>query len=111
VALYFLENIIELAVAFTILALLISLLSALYARRALNESKKANDIGRLNSLLALRVHYLQLMEHQHKVAELMPSNSKGMQSVRNTYCELDGKLREVNSQIDSYHNKVVSNEI
>ncbi|WP_456380058.1 hypothetical protein [Thiolapillus sp.] len=93
------------------ISFLVAGLSALYARWAVKEAKKSNDIGRLNSLLSLRIHYLQLMENQHKLAKLMPNNSKGMELARNTYADLDTKLREVHSQIDFYHRKVVENKL
>ena len=42
------------------LALLVSGLATFCARWSAAEAKKANDIGRLNALLALRTHYLWL---------------------------------------------------
>ena len=95
----------------TITSALIAFFSALFAGWTIKETKKGNEMARLNSLLSFRTHYLQLMEHQHKVADLMPSNSKGIQSVRDTYADLDDKLRAVNSQINLYHNKLIENKI
>ncbi|MEL4244652.1 hypothetical protein [Shewanella xiamenensis] len=95
----------------SIIAVLVSVLSALYARWSAKEAQKANDIGRLNSLLAFRQHYLELMAHQEKLAELMPSSSGGLEACRNSYAELDSKLREINQEINSYHIKVVENKI
>lgn len=91
--------------------MLISGLSALYARWATNEAKKSNDIGRLNSLLALRTHYLQLIEHQLKIAKLMPDGSTGIDIAEATCANIEEKLKEVNLQINNYHNKVVENKI
>ena len=95
----------------SIIAVLLAALSAVYAKRAVNEAKKSNDIGRLNSLLAFRTHYLDLMADKQKLAEIMPSNSKGLELCRESYGDLDTKLREINSQIELYHDKVVANKI
>jgi hypothetical protein len=51
------------------------------------------------------------MENEHKKAEFLPKQSSGMQSVHNTYAELDSKLRDVNNQIDLYHNQVIENKL
>lgn len=89
-------------------AALIASLAALYARWSANEAKKANDIGRLNALLALRQHYLELMNHQAKLAELLKTSPSGSQAVRETYAELDTKLRDVSCEIDKYHWNLVN---
>ncbi|QYJ80479.1 hypothetical protein [Shewanella acanthi] len=94
-----------------IISALVAGLSALYARWSAREARKANDIGRLNSLLAFRQHYLELMAHQEKLAQLMPSSSSGMEACRNAYADLDSKLREINQEISDYHIKVVENKI
>lgn len=94
-----------------ILALLVSGLAALYARWSVREAKKANDLGRLNALLALRTHYLALMEHQAKLAEVLRNIPSGQKAVQDTYGELDSKLREVSREIDAYHVAVVSPHI
>lgn len=95
----------------SIISAVIAVLSAIFAGWTIKEAKKGNDLARLNSLLSFRTHYLQLMEHQHKLAELMPPQSSGMQSIRDTYADLDSKLREINTQIELYHNKIVDNKI
>lgn len=95
----------------SIISAVVAVFSAMFAGWTIKEAKKGNDLARLNSLLSFRSHYLQLMEHQHKLAELMPSNSMGMQSIRDTYADLDTKLREVNAQIELYHNKLIKNKI
>ena len=65
-----------------VLALLVSALAALYARWSAREAKKANDIGRLNALLALRTHYLALMDHQVKLAETMRGLPSGLEATQ-----------------------------
>ncbi len=97
--------------AIAIIAILISGLSALYARWSVREARKANDIGRLNALLAFRSHYLDLIKHQAELAEILKNSDSGMQSALEMYGTLNGKLREVNKEIDAYHGKVVSNGI
>ncbi|AYC32137.1 hypothetical protein D3880_06950 [Pseudomonas cavernae] len=89
-------------------AALIAGLAALYARWSAHEAKKANDIGRLNALLALRQHYLELMNHQVKLAEFLKSSPSGTQAARETYAELDTKLRDVSREIEKYHGNLVS---
>ena len=95
----------EFAVA--LLALLISALAALYARWSWAEAKRSNDMGRLNALLALRAHYLALLEHQVKLADVFKTLPSGMKEVHRTYAELDRKLREVSDQVDGYHARTV----
>lgn len=90
-------------ISLSLLAVLISGLAAIYARWSAQEAKKANDMLRLNGLLSLRVHYLELMRHQEHLAKLLGTSTNGLQSVQNTYADLDLKLRQVNSEIDKYH--------
>ncbi len=71
------------------------------------ESKKANDIGRLNALLSLRTHYLALMEHQVKMADFLKNHPSGLQVAQNTYADLDQKLGEVSREINTYHTSLV----
>ncbi|MDD9180790.1 MULTISPECIES: hypothetical protein [Aliivibrio] len=107
----FCENYMDTSLVVSILALIAAALSALYSRWSVRQAVKANDIGRLNALLAFRVHYLQLMEHQQKLAETLNHSSSGMEAVRTKHAELDEKLREVNFQINEYHTKVVNKKI
>lgn len=88
-------------------AALISGLAALYARWSAREAKKANDIGRLNALLALRQHYLELMNHQIKLAELLKSSQSGTQAAIEAFENLDSKLRDISNEIDKYHGNLV----
>ncbi|WP_214516328.1 hypothetical protein, partial [Aliivibrio fischeri] len=107
----FYESYMDISLVVSILALIAAALSALYSRWSVRQAVKANDIGRLNALLAFRVHYLQLMEHQQKLAETLNHSLSGMEAVRTKYAELDEKLREVNFQINEYHTKVVNKKI
>lgn len=89
-----------------------TIFAALYARWCAREAKKANDIGNLNALLALRTHYLALMQNQEKLAQLLAHSPSGLQAAQNTYADLDLKLREVNQEIDKRHTFIIglSNE-
>lgn len=89
------------------LALLASFLAALYARWSAAEAKKANDIGRLNALLALRTHYLALMQHQTDLAQVLRNSPGGLKAAQNTYADLDTRLREVSHEIDKQHADIV----
>ncbi|AXF84476.1 hypothetical protein DTO96_100184 [Ephemeroptericola cinctiostellae] len=85
-------------------------LSALYAFWSAKEARKANDVGRLNALLAFRQHYIELIEQQIKLAEVLQTSPSGLEAVQNEHANLDSKLREINQQINSYHYKVVTNK-
>lgn len=91
----------------TALALLASCLAAMYAGWSAREAKKSNDIGRLNALLALRTHYLALMQYQSELAKIMNNSSAGLEAAKNAYADLDTKLREVNREIDKQHAGIV----
>jgi len=86
--------------AIALFALLVSLVAAVYARRA-------NDQSRLNALLALRTHYLALMDHQGKLAEFLSNLPSGLKAAQDSYADLDTKLREVSREIDTYHVSLV----
>jgi len=93
------------------IATLIAILSAIFSYRSVIQAKRANDIGRLNALLSFRKHYLELMEHQSKLAEVLKGSEGGLERVREAYADLDSKLREVGEQLDAYHDKVIGDEI
>lgn len=94
----------------SIISALVAALSALYARWSVKEARRANDIGRLNSLLAFRQHYLQLLAHEENLAQLLQSSPSGLEDCRNTYATLDQKLGEINEEITTYHTKLVRNK-
>ncbi|ELA7386396.1 hypothetical protein Q9F31_001449 [Vibrio alginolyticus] len=104
----------EVSVVISVLALIASCLSALYSRWSVKQASRANDIGRLNALLALKEHYLRLLEKQHGV-KINPRqdelHSKAFLYNVKKGSELEIKLREVNEQINSYHKKVIENKI
>lgn len=89
------------------LAALAASLAAMYARWSVREAKRSNDIGRLNALLALRTHYLALMQHQAELVKILSNSPAGLQAVHNSYADLDTKLREVSREIDKQHADIV----
>ncbi|MWV12995.1 hypothetical protein F3I62_12895 [Pseudomonas sp. R-28-1W-6] len=89
-------------------AAIISGFAAIYAGWSAREAKRANNISRLNALLALRQHYLELMNHQAKLTELLKSSASGTQAAGEALAELDTKLREVNHTIERHHHNLVS---
>lgn len=97
--------------AIAVVSAIVAFLSAYYARHTINEAKKANELSRMNALLSFRKHYLELMEHQTKMAEVLKTSDSGMQAVREKYADLDSKLREIHKELEPYHSKVVENEI
>ena len=97
----------DLSFAATLLAILISILAALYARRSASEAKRANDIGRLNALLALRAHYLAQSQQQVELAKIFSSAPSGRQAAFEAFANLDGKIREVSVEIDIYHGSLM----
>lgn len=111
-ALNFKESTIDLSMSdvVSIIALLAAALSALYTRWSAAEAKRANDIGRLNALLAFRAHYLEIIAQKGRVADQL-KGMEGAQKAYEAYADLDSKLREVNKEIASYHSKVVASEI
>lgn len=94
----------------SIIASMIAILSAVYARWSATEAKKANDIGRLNALLSFRAHYIELMSNKANIVKQL-KGTQGAERAHEAYAELDAKLREVNQEIDSYHKKVVDSKI
>lgn len=71
------------------LALLVSALAALYARWSFAEAKKANDIGHLNALIALRTYYLSMIQHQADLVKTLDNLPSVLQSIQHAHAELD----------------------
>lgn len=94
----------------SILSALIAGLAALYSRWSAREARRANDIGRLNALLALRSHYQAEMNHQSAFIEQMRGVASAVEAARTKSTELDTKLKEVSSEIDKYHFDLVSSK-
>jgi uncharacterized protein involved in exopolysaccharide biosynthesis len=83
----------------------------LYARWSAKEARRANDIGRLNALLSFRNHYIELMQQQEKMTAVLKDNNSGMQTLRDKHASLDSKLREIGTELEQYHSKIVNNKI
>jgi uncharacterized protein involved in exopolysaccharide biosynthesis len=93
------------------LSTLVAICSALYARWSAKEARRANDIGRLNALLSFRNHYIELMQQQEKMTAVLKDNNSGMQTLRDKHASLDSKLREIGTELEQYHSKIVNNKI
>ena len=97
--------------ALSVIALLISGLSALYACRAVKESKKANELNRFKALLDLKISYLNEMDNQMKAAKDWGKDDGFTQACRDKFAKVDIKHREVCKELDAYHLRLVKNEI
>lgn len=89
-----------------------ALFSYLASRKSVKEAKKANDIGRMNALLALQMHYKDRIRHQHANFDSMKNDDGKVpesfgQSVRNEVGMLQDRSREVEAAIKKMHEKVV----
>jgi hypothetical protein len=93
--------------ALAILALVVSGAAAWFARRSAYEAVRANNLSRLNALLALRSHYLAQIEYQGKLLESLANLPAGLNAAQEACADLDTKIRAVTREIDGYHSKVV----
>ena len=93
----------------SIWAVLIAGLAALYSRWSAREARRANDIGRLNALLALRAHYQAQMHHQSAVIN-QGGVAGTIEAASTKFADLDTKHRAVSREIDKYHFDLVSSK-
>ena len=68
------------------------------------------DYTRLNALLVFRTHYIDLMANEGKKMKML-KGTKAETLLFESYADLDTKLRQVNTEIENYHEKVVGNKI
>ena len=95
----------------SVIALLIAGLSALYARWAVKEAKKANELNRFKALLDLKSGYLNEMDNQIRAAKDWGKDDGFAQACRDKFATADIKHREVCKELDAYHSRLVKNEI
>ncbi|MGI2112006.1 hypothetical protein ACRN9G_00190 [Shewanella frigidimarina] len=95
----------------TIIASLIALLSALYARWTWSEAQKANKISRLNMLLALKQHYSELMLKEHEKARAWGKDDSYAEACRNSYADYQIKYRETSKELENFHARIVADNI
>ena len=95
----------------SLVAGVIAVVAVVYARKSAKEAERANNMGRLNALLSFRAHYLELMQYQEKMADVLHHSSSGMDAVRARHADIDSKLRQVTIELEQYHAKVVKGEI
>lgn len=87
----------------SIISALIALAAAWFSLRSASEARRANDIGRLNAMISLRSHYLELMKHEASLVDSFRDIPSGMRAIQTSYAELDGKLSEVVHEIEKCH--------
>ncbi|MEX0335915.1 hypothetical protein [Vibrio tubiashii] len=90
---------------------MISALSALIARKAVGESKKANELNRFKALMDLKSSYLYEMGQQMQAAKEWGKDDGFSQACREKFADADIKHREVCRELESYHLKLVKNKI
>ncbi|WP_305856411.1 hypothetical protein [Balneatrix alpica] len=95
----------------SIIAVLVAGLSALYARWAVKEAKKANELNRFKALLDLKSGYLAEMDNQMRAAKYWGKDDGFAQACRDKFAKSDTKHREVCKELDAYHSRLVKNEI
>ena len=100
-----------LAELISIIAILVAGLSALYARWAVKEATKANELNRFKALLDLKSGYLVEMDNQMRAAKDWGKDDGFTKACRDKYAAVDIKHREVCKELDAYHSRLVKNEI
>ncbi len=88
-----------------IISLLVAVWSVLYARRSAAIARQSNDIGRLNSLLSLRVHYLELLAKKDQLVKDV-GEKEGAAGVIRAIAHIDSRLQEVNDELEIHYGKV-----
>ncbi|MDD9197576.1 hypothetical protein PVK62_17290 [Aliivibrio sp. S3MY1] len=75
--------------------------------------ERAIDFTRLEALLSLKSHYLDIINKEYEKAEWWGKgkNDSFMQVVIDTVADTDTKLREVSLELNEYHNKVIQKKI
>lgn len=76
-------------------------------RRSADAQDRATEFGRLGALLALRSNYLELMSQKGKLLEAFRGMSAESQ-VMEIVADLDTRLREVNGEIMTFHQKAIA---
>lgn len=89
----------------------IAIVAVWYARKSAKEAERANNMGRLNALLSFRAHYLELIQNQEQMAEVLRHSPSGMEAVRARHADLDSKLRQVTAELEQYYARLVKDEI
>ena len=101
----------NLAESISIIAVLVSILSASYAKWAAKEAKKANELNRFKALLDLKSGYLKDMDDSIQAAKNWGKDDGFAQSCRERYATADTRNRDVCKELDVYHSKLIKNEL
>jgi hypothetical protein len=99
-----------------IVASLVALLSAIYARWTWKEAKKANNIARINTLLTLKQHYSELQQTEHEKSKAWLDGKKS--KVSDGYTEAcfvaaadyQKKHRQVSEQLEQLKPELLNNK-
>ena len=89
----------------------IAVVAVWYARKSAKEAERANNMGRLNALLSFRSHYIELMQNQAQMAEVLRHSPSGMEAVLVRQGDLGSKLRQVTTELEQYYARLVKDEI
>ncbi|MGL5499184.1 MAG: hypothetical protein ACRDCQ_19785 [Aeromonas sobria] len=95
----------------SLVAVAISIVAGVYTRKSAKEAERANNMGRINALLSSRAHYLELMQNQEQMAEVLRYSPSGMEAIRARHADLDSKLRQVTAELEQYYARLVKDEI
>ncbi len=94
--------------AVSILSFIVAVFSVIFAWRSSLEAKKANDIGRLNSLFAFKEHYLNQLKNLEDKSIFLKESKSAQESIQKEYGEIDLKYRDIKKELEQYHNKVMN---
>lgn len=100
------KNLMNWQAVLAILAVVISTVAAWYARIATTEAKKGNELSRLNGLIGLRSHYMELAHGTAENIKVLTGEST-RESAQIALKILNQKLHEVSYEIDGYHDALV----
>lgn len=95
----------------SLIAAVVAGLSAMYARWAVCEARKANELNRFKALLELKISYLSEMNNQMIAAKDWGKDDGFTQACREKFAIADTKYREVCKELDSYHSRLIKNHL
>lgn len=84
-------------------------MSALYARWAVKESKKANEINRFKILLDLKSEHFNEMNKQAQHANKWGKDDGFALACRESYADAEIKYRAVCKELDACHSSLLKN--
>jgi hypothetical protein len=103
------NDLISLAVG--IVAVVVSLISAVSANKSAKEAMMANHYSRLDALLILKKLYEAIMNEVLPKHHEIFKETEAYNRVQEQWAEYDTKLREVNEEIKKYHADIMKSDI